>query len=428
MNAGQGLHHFSCSSLRGVGGCGFTHAVVPYRAASMHAGNMTYIPISIENPAWVTCEAGRGSAWESHGNIFLDRSEKQTMQELNDRLATYLERVHSLEEANTQLEGCIREWHNKRSRGNQYDFKEYEQNILDMHEQIENGRVTNAGVVLQIDNAKMATEDFRIKYEKEKALRQSVQNDVEQIRKELDNMTIIITDLEMEIEALREDHILKKKKHEQDMAMHSSSEDLKVDVKVNTAPPEDLAKILAGIREDYEAIIEKNSKSLEAWYQRQFAKESTEASPNREELQTARKEIMELNRTLQALEIDLQTQINKKYALENSLDETRSRYSYQLQSIQHVISKCEEELADLRHDVKRQNNQYKVLLGIKTRLEKEISTYRQLLEGKISGTTGSGSSFKEHEGSNSQNLKKIVRDSVDGHVVATHTAEIKRQA
>lgn len=41
-----------------------------------------------------------------------------------------------------------------------------------------------------------------------------MQNDVENIRKELDNMTIIITDLEMEIEALREDHILKKKEHE----------------------------------------------------------------------------------------------------------------------------------------------------------------------------------------------------------------------
>ncbi|XP_015263110.1 PREDICTED: keratin, type I cytoskeletal 23-like isoform X1 [Gekko japonicus] len=429
MNSIKGLCHFSCGSLRGAGGCGFAHAGASCRPSSMHGGNTAYIPIAIGRPVWVNCDAGTGwaSSCEKPSNIFLERSEKQTMQELNDRLATYLERVRSLEEANTQLEGCIREWHDKRTRGNQFDFKEYEQNIVDMHDQIENGRVTNAGIVLQIDNAKMATEDFRIKYETEKALRQNVQNDVENIRKELDNMTIIITDLEMEIEALREDHILKKKKHEEDMAVHSSSDEPKVDVKVKTEPPEDLAKILAGIRQDYEAIIEKNSKSLEVWFQRQFANESTEASPNQEELQNARKEITELNRTLQTLEIDLQTQINTKYALENSLHETRSRYSFQLQSIQHLISKCEEELRELRHDIKRQNNQYKVLLGIKTRLEKEISTYRQLLEGRIDGMTGSESSGKEHEGSTSQKLKKIVRDSVDGHVVATHTAEIKRQ-
>ncbi|XP_077170549.1 keratin, type I cytoskeletal 23-like [Paroedura picta] len=430
MNSSQGLYHFSCGSLRGVGGCDFAHAGVPYRSSSMHGGNTTYLPISIGRPVWVTCDAGSGwaNACETPGSIFLERSEKRTMQELNDRLATYLERVRSLEEANTQLEGCIREWHDKRSRGNQYDFKEYEQNILNMHEQIENGRVTNAGIVLQIDNAKMATDDFRVKYETEKALRQSVQNDVENIRKELDNMTIIITDLEMEIEALREDHILKKKKHEEDLATYSSSDELKVNVKVNTAPTEDLAKILAGIREDYEAIIEKNSKSLEAWFQRQFGNESNEAIPNQEELHAARKEITDLNRTLQTLEIDLQTQLTKKYALENSLGETRSRYSFQLQSIQHVISKCEDELSELRHDIKRQNNQYKVLLGIKTRLEKEISTYRQLLEGKIDSMTDSESKRKEHEVSTSQNLKKIVQDSVDGHIVATHTTEIKRQA
>ncbi|XP_054849016.1 keratin, type I cytoskeletal 23-like [Eublepharis macularius] len=431
MNSSQGLYHFSSVSLGGAGGCGFSHAGASYRASSMHGGGTgVYVPISIENPIWLACDAGAGwgSACGSHGNIFLGRSEKQTMQELNDRLAAYLDKVRSLEEANSQLESCIREWHHKRSsHGNQYDFKGYEQNITDMHEQIENGRVTNAGIVLQIDNAKMATEDFRLKYETEKALRQSVQNDVENIRKELDNMTIIITDLEMEIEALREDHILKKKEHEENMAAHSSSEDLKVNVKVNTAPPEDLSKILAGIREDYEAIIEKNKQSLDAWFQQQLTSDSTEARPSHEELQTARKEITELNRTLQTLEIDLQTQLNKKYALENSLDETKSRYSFQLVSIQHVISKCEEELSELRHDIKRQNNQYKVLLGIKTRLEKEISTYRQLLEGKLDGMEGPDSSFQEHKGSTSQNLKKIVRDSVDGHVVATHTAEIKRQ-
>lgn len=139
MNSIQGLYHYSCGSLRGAGGCGFPHGGASYRASSMHAGNTAYIPISIGKPVLVSCDGGTGwvsAVGDTHGNIFLDRSEKRTMQELNDRLATYLERVRSLEEANTQLEGCIREWHDKRSHGNQYDFKEYEQNILDMHEQV----------------------------------------------------------------------------------------------------------------------------------------------------------------------------------------------------------------------------------------------------------------------------------------------------
>ncbi|XP_053115723.1 keratin, type I cytoskeletal 23 [Hemicordylus capensis] len=423
MSSSQGLYHFSSGSLRGATGCGFSHLGGSYRASSLQ-----HIPMACGRPIWLTSDAGVG--WEgfsgSQGNLFMGRNEKQTMQELNDRLAVYLDKVRSLEEANTQLEGCIREWHKKRSRGNQHDFKEYEQNILDMHERIETGRVTNAGIVLQIDNAKMATEDFRLKFEAEMALRQSVQTDVENIRKELDNMTIIITDLEMEIEALRENHILKKKEHEEDMEAHRPSRDFQVNVKVNTTPQEDLPKILAGIREDYETIIEKNRQDLDAWFQKQVASKTLKASPSHEELQSSQKETSELNRTLQTLEIDLQTQLNKKFALENTLDDTKSYYAFQIQSIQHLISKCEEELSEFRHDIKCQNNQYKVLLGIKTRLEKEISTYRQLLEGKADGMTTSNSSFREYGGSANQSLKKIVQESVDGQVVSTQTAEIKR--
>lgn len=67
------------------------------------------------------------------------------------------------------------------------------------------------------------------------------------------------------------------------------------------------------------------------------------------------------------------------------MSETQSRYSCQLQDMQQIISHYEQELMQLRHDLERQNNEYKVLLGIKTHLEKEIATYRQLLDGESDG-------------------------------------------
>ncbi|XP_009864346.1 PREDICTED: keratin, type I cytoskeletal 23 [Apaloderma vittatum] len=389
MSTSQGPFQFFSGSLRGSSGCGLAQQGPPYRAASADGGaSSTHASFSSTRPLWLA--AGAGAPWggfgEHHGeSIFLGGNEKQTMQNLNDRLAAYLDKVRSLEAANAQLESCIREWHKTKSHGKRHDFNQYEQNVTDMQRQIEDGKITNASILLQIDNANMASEDFRLKYEAEKARRQGVQLDVENLRKELDGLTIVTTDLEMEIEGLREEHILRRKDHEEDMEANRSSQDFKVNVKVNAAPPEDLGKILAEIREDYEAIIEKNRQSLDSWYKEQSAATSPATTPNPDQVQRSENEIKDLTRTLQALDIELQAQMSKKHMLEDTLADTRNYYAVALQNMQQIISKCEEELSQVRHDIKQQNNQYKVLLGIKTRLEKEISTYRLLLEGNADG-------------------------------------------
>ena len=45
-----------------------------------------------------------------------------------------------------------------------------------------------------------------------------------------------------------------------------------------------------------------------------------------------------------------------------------------------MIGPLEEELASIRCEMESQNEEYKMLLGIKTRLEQEIAQYRALLE------------------------------------------------
>lgn len=64
--------------------------------------------------------------------------------------------------------------------------------------------------------------------------------------------------------------------------------------------------------------------------------------------------------------------------------ETEARYSYQLDQIQGAISSLEAQLRQLRADMEAQNNEYSILLDVKTRLEMEIATYRRLLEGEES--------------------------------------------
>ena len=73
---------------------------------------------------------------------------------------------------------------------------------------------------------------------------------------------------------------------------------------------------------------------------------------------------------------------SQRNSLEATLAETEARYSSQLAQMQGLISNVEAQLAEIRCDLERQNQEYQVLLDVKARLESEIATYRRLLEGE----------------------------------------------
>merc|ERR1712212_51156 len=103
---------------------------------------------------------------------------KATMQNLNDRLASYLGKVRSLEKANADLEMKIRRFLELKTHPESHDCSAYRAVIGDLQSQIIDATSINGGIYLAIDNAKLAADDFKVKYESELALRQSVEADI----------------------------------------------------------------------------------------------------------------------------------------------------------------------------------------------------------------------------------------------------------
>lgn len=58
------------------------------------------------------------------------------MQNLNDRLAAYLDKVRALEEANTDLEVKIREWYKKQGPGPERDYSPYYRTIEELRSKV----------------------------------------------------------------------------------------------------------------------------------------------------------------------------------------------------------------------------------------------------------------------------------------------------
>uniref|UniRef100_A0A287CVD0 Keratin, type I cuticular Ha1 n=1 Tax=Ictidomys tridecemlineatus TaxID=43179 RepID=A0A287CVD0_ICTTR len=204
--------------------------------------------------------------WFCEGSF--NGSEKETMQFLNDRLASYLEKVRQLERENAELEARIQERNQQQEPLVCPSYQSYFRTIEELQQKILCTKSENSKLVVEIDNAKLAADDFRTKFETELSLRQLVESDINGLRRILDELTLCKSDLEAQVESLKEELLCLK------------------------------------------------------------------------------------------------------------------RYSSQLSQVQCMITNVESQLAEIRADLERQNQEYQVLLDVRARLECEINTYRGLLESE----------------------------------------------
>ncbi|NXH46615.1 K1C20 protein, partial [Dicaeum eximium] len=365
----------------------------------------------------ISTSKGLGGSFQlstTGSDVLLAGNEKSTMQNLNDRLAAYLERVRSLEKSNSLIEKQIREWYEKNTIKVGQDYSSYFKTIEELRNKISDAQMENSRLVLQIDNAKLAADDFRVKFESEHLLRQSVENDITGLLRVRDDLTLTNVDLEAQIESITEELVFLRKNHEEDLARLRKETGGSVNVAVDAAPGIDLAAVMENMRKQYEEMAEKNRQEAKERFEKQTIELNQEVAINIEQLEVQRKEIIERRQVSQSLELELQSLLNTRQALEGCLAETEARYSLQLEQIQGAISSLEDQLRQLRADMEAQNNEYSLLLDVKTRLEMEIATYRRLLEG-------------EEKSSKFKKIKTIVEEVVDGKIVSSEVREVEEK-
>ncbi|KAK9396920.1 keratin type I cytoskeletal 20-like [Crotalus adamanteus] len=242
----------------------------------------------------------------------------------------------------------------------------------------------------------------------------------------IDDLTLVRTDLEQQIESLKEELAYLRKQHDEETARLRGQLSGNVSVEVDAAPGIDLAQMMENMRQQYEILAEKNRQEAKDRFDKLIEQLNEEVTTTTYQLETHRSEITDRRNTLQSLEIELQSQLSWKTERENAMAEIEAHYRTILAQIQMAIGNIEAQLMQLRSDMEQQSMEYSILLDIKVKLEAEISTYRRLLEGedwRMIASDLETSKEAEKEKNKTVRIKTVVEEMVDGKVVSSHINE-----
>uniref|UniRef100_A0A8C4TL87 IF rod domain-containing protein n=1 Tax=Erpetoichthys calabaricus TaxID=27687 RepID=A0A8C4TL87_ERPCA len=315
-------------------------------------------------------------------------NEKQQMQSLNDRLATYLDKVRTLEATNKDLENKLKDF--RTSKVVIRDFTLYREQLKPLRDQIIAAIIENSRLALKIGNAQLAADDFRKKYETEYIIRQTVEADILNLKSLKEEYDSHQTSNNQEVEALKKEIEEMMKQHGQvcflgSCAPPEMSGTVSVDVTTTQSP--DLKQILDDLRAEYEDIIRRNKEDLEMWFNKQVSGRQVLTIL----VESSKIEVTELRHKNQSLQTEMDTLLVSVSALEDNLEAVNGRYQMELHRCAALVGTMEGELMSIRNSITSQSEDYRHLLNIKEKLEKEIAMYRQLLEGVELGAGGASS-------------------------------------
>ncbi|XP_077479720.1 keratin, type I cytoskeletal 18 [Stigmatopora argus] len=344
-------------------------------------------------------------------------NEKEAMQSLNNRLAKYLDKVHSLERANADLEMKIKQVMMERiPKGHDLDSMMAQAHAIE--QEVRKKTLENARLMLEIDNARLAADDFRIKWETELVMCQSVERDCVALKKAKSDHEQIIASLRGDVDSLKEELYFLRKNHEEELEQVKSriARD-EVNVEVDSAQGPELGATLSDLRIQYEGIVKKNKEHAELWYRKKLEAVQNDVKESNEALRCAQGELVERQRFLQTLEVELESLQKQVAALEGNLAEASHKYGTEMERLQVTLNQLEEELSQLRLDMQRTKADYEQLLRIKQNLEMEIATYRRLLEGEESMKEVPPPPKKEPDVRTRKIVKVVTQTMVNGKVV-----------
>ncbi|XP_023834085.1 neurofilament light polypeptide-like [Salvelinus sp. IW2-2015] len=308
--------------------------------------------------------------------------EKAQLQELNDRFASFIERVHELEQQNRLLDAellILRQKHGEPSHLRSL----YEHEIRQLRAAVEEARDEKQAAQNHRDQMEEVLQSLQGRYEEEVVSREEVEGRLMDARKRADEAALGRVELEKRTETLLDELAFLKRLHEGEIAELQAQVqyNAQVSVEMEVAKP-DLSTALRDIRVQYEKLAHRNLQSAEEWFRSKVSVMTEGTARNTDNVRSAKDEAGEYRRLIKTRNLEIEACRGMNQSLENQLQEVEEKQSAEIAALQESIGQLEDELRTTKNEMARYLKDYQDLLNVKMALDIEIAAYRKLLEGE----------------------------------------------